>query len=339
MILGTSLIISFLTTLLVTPILIKFLLRIGVIAIDQHKKNKPILPSAGGLSVAVGALAGILTYIGLTTFLTGVQSEAVNFLAIISSVLIVTLVGLFDDLNVTSKKVVVKNMKDIRIGLPQWVKPLLTLPAAIPLMVINAGNSTVVFPIIGALNLGIIYPLLIIPIVFVAISNAINLLGGFNGAEAGMGIVYLLALGLFSLLVNNPVAPIFLIGAASLLAFILFNWYPAKILPGDSLTYLIGSLIASGVIIGNMEKLGLILLTPFIIELFLKLRARLNATSLGKLGSDGKVYSPYGKNVYSLTHLVMNMGRFTEKQVAIILISFQLIVSVVGFYLVYFRYL
>lgn len=339
MILIISLVVSFLTTLAVTPFLIKFFLRARIVAIDQHKKNKPVLPSAGGICVALGILAGLLVYVGLSTFISGVQSEVLLLLSIISSVLIVTLVGLFDDLNVSSKKVLVKNEKDIRIGLPQWAKPLLTLPAAVPLMVISAGDAVVELPFVGFLDLGIFYPLLIIPIGFVGASNAINMLGGFNGAEAGMGIVYMLALGVFSLLTQNTMAVLFLISALALIGFIVYNWNPAKILPGDSLTYLLGALIASGVVIGNMEKLGIFLLIPFIIELILKLRSRLKASSLGKLRSDGKLDSPYGKNIYSITHLIMNLRPFTERQVTVILIGIQLIVSIVGVYLVYYNYI
>jgi len=339
MILIISLTVSFLTTLVVTPLLMKFLLKSGTVGIDQHKKSKPILPSAGGLCVAIGILAGLLVYIGMTTFLSGIQSEVLYLLAIISSILIVTLVGLFDDLNVNSKKVLVKNEKDIRIGLPQWVKPILTLPAAVPLMVISAGQSTIGLPFFGIVDLGILYPLLLIPIGFVGASNAINMLGGFNGAETGMGIVYMFALGLFSLLTYNSMTVLFLICALSLLGFIVYNWYPAKILPGDSLTYLLGALFASGVIIGNMEKLGAILLIPFIAELILKLRSKLKASSLGKLRSDGKLDPPYGKKIYSLTHIIMNLRPFTERQIATILIGIQLIVSIVGVYLVYYNYI
>lgn len=338
MILIISLVVSFLTTFIVTPFLMRFLSKAGIIAIDQHKKNKPILPSSGGLCVTAGVLSGLLVYIGLTTFFHGIQNEVLYMLATISSILIVTLVGLLDDLNVSSKKVIVKNEKDIRIGLPQWIKPILTLPAAVPLMVISAGYSSIGLPFLGIVDLGVIYPLFLIPLGFVVVSNVINMLGGFNGVEAGMGIVYLLALGLFSLLTHNSVAVLFLIGAMSLIGFIVYNWYPARILPGDSLTYLLGALLASGIIVGNMEKLGLILLIPFIIESLLKLRSKLHASSLGKLRSDGKLDPPYGKKIYSLTHLVMNVKTLTERQVAVILITFQLIVSAVGLYLVYFKY-
>ena len=339
MIFEISLIVSFLTAIIITPLLIRFLGKASIVGIDQHKKNKPVLPTAGGLCVAFGILAGLLIYIGLTTFLVGVSKNVLSLLAIIASMLIITLVGLLDDLNVRSQKFIDKNKDDIRVGLPQWIKPLLTLPAAIPLMVISAGVSTIVLPFIGNVNFGILYPLLLIPIGVVGASNAINMLGGFNGSEAGMGIVYITALGIFALLNHNNIYIFFFIGTASLIGFIIYNWYPAKILPGDSLTYVLGALIASGVIVGNMEKLGVFLIMPFIIEFLLKLRSGFKASSLGKLRSDGKLDPPYGKKIYSLTHLIMNIRPFTEKQVTLILVLLQTIVSVIGVYLVYFHYI
>jgi UDP-N-acetylglucosamine--dolichyl-phosphate N-acetylglucosaminephosphotransferase len=323
--------IAFFSTFFITPILMKFLYQANVVALDLHKKNKPKLPSAGGLAVAFGVLAGLLSYVGIKTFVYGLQQQATYFLAVISSVLIVTFVGFIDDLNVTKRKVKIKDREDIRIGLPQWLKPLLTLPAAIPLMVIMAGQPTMSIPFFGDVNFGIFYPLVLVPIGVVGASNAVNLLGGFNGMEAGMGIVYMLSLGIYALLHGSIGAVIFLVSFASLLAFIRYNWYPAKILPGDSLTYLLGSLVASGVIIGNMEKAGVIVLIPFIIEFFLKARSKFQASCLGKLRKDGKLYPPYGKKVYSLTHVLMNLKPLTEKQVTILAIFIVAIFSTIIF--------
>jgi UDP-N-acetylglucosamine--dolichyl-phosphate N-acetylglucosaminephosphotransferase len=323
--------IAFFSTFFITPILMKFLYQANVVALDLHKKNKPKLPSAGGLAVAFGVLAGLLSYVGIKTFVYGLQQQAIYFLAVISSVLIVTFVGFIDDLNVTKRKVKIKEREDIRIGLPQWLKPLLTLPAAIPLMVIMAGQPTMSIPFFGDVNFGIFYPLVLVPIGVVGASNAVNLLGGFNGMEAGMGIVYMLSLGIYALLHGSIGAVIFLVSFASLLAFIHYNWYPAKILPGDSLTYLLGSLVASGVIIGNMEKAGVIVLMPFIIEFFLKARSKFQASCLGKLRKDGKLDPPYGKKIYSLTHVLMNLKPLTEKQVAILAILIVAIFSTIIF--------
>lgn len=318
--------ISFITTVIITPYIIQFLRAAGIVGLDLHKKGKPKLPTSGGICVALGILAGLLSYVGIITFVHGLQSTSLYLLAVVSTILIVMFVGFLDDLNVKSKRVKTKEGLDIRVGFPQWLKPLLTLPAAIPLMVINAGVTTMTVPFIGNVNFGIFYPLLLIPLGVVGASNAVNMLAGFNGSEAGMGIVYTLSLGIYAVLYGSIGSVVFLISFAALAGFIKYNWYPAKILPGDSLTYLLGSMLAAGVIVGNMEKVGMIIILPFFIELFLKLRSRFKVSCLGKLGKDGKLDPPYGKKIYSLTHVIMNIKRLSERDVCLALILIEVFV-------------
>ncbi len=334
-----SILISFVTTFFITPFFIKFLYLAGIVGLDLQKKGRPKLAASGGTCVAFGILAGLLSYIGLHTFVSGseIAVDIIPLLAVTSSILIVMFVGLLDDLNVKSRAVKTKEGYDIRVGFPQWIKPLLTLPAAIPLMVISAGETTMVIPLIGKVPFGIFYPLLLIPIGMVGASNAVNLLAGFNGLEAGMGIIYFLGLGIFGLLhrsagtdiLNGSV--IFLTAFAALAGFIKYNWYPAKILPGDSLTYLLGSTVAGGVIVGNMERSGILVMLPFIIEFLLKSRIKFKATCLGKLREDGKLDPPYGRKIYSWTHAIMKLRPMTEKQVTVTLILIQLVFTVVPF--------
>ena len=251
-----SAMVSFFTTFIITPNAMRFLYAAGIVGIDIHKKKKPKLPASGGTCVALGILSGLLTFVGIKTFVYGIQETSIYLLAAVSSILLVTFIGLVDDLNVKSRPVQTKDGKNIKIGFPSWLKPFLTLPAAIPLMVISAGETTMAIPFIGDINFAFFYPLLLVPIGVVGASNMVNMLGGFNGVEAGMGMIYTLSLGLFSLLYGKEIsAIIFLTTFAALIAFLKYNWYPAKILPGDSLTYLLGSIVAVGVIVGNMEKI------------------------------------------------------------------------------------
>jgi len=328
-ILIVSLIASFVTTFFITPYFIRFLQAAGIIGLDLQKRDKPQLATSGGICVAFGVLAGLLAYIGLQTFYSKYfLNESIEWLipllAVTSSVLIVMFVGLLDDLNVKLTGVKTKEGRDIRVGFPQWIKPLLTLPAAIPLMAINAGETWMAIPFVGRVPFGIFYPLLLIPLGIVGASNMVNLLAGFNGLEAGMGIVYLLGLGISALLNDRTSGAVtFLVTLAALTGFIWYNWYPARILPGDSLTYLLGSIVASGVIVGNMEKNGIIVMLPFIIEFFLKLKVKFNVSCLGKLREDGRLDPPYGRKIYSWTHAAMNLKLLTEKQVTLILILIQ----------------
>lgn len=331
-ILLASMIMAVATTFFITPYFIRFLRGAGIVGFDLQKKNRPKLATSGGICVAFGVLAGLLTYIGLQTFIFGFDKWLFPLLAVTSSILIVMFIGFLDDLNVKLNAENTIEGRDIRVGLPQWLKPLLTLPAAIPLMAINAGKSTMAIPFIGQVDFGILYPLLLIPLGIVGASNAVNMLAGFNGLEAGMGIVYCLGLGIFALVSNiTEGTVIFLVTFAALVGFIWYSWYPAKILPGDSMTYLLGSIVASGVIVGNMERSGLIVMLPFIIEFFLKLRVRFKASCLGKLREDGKLDPPYGKKIYSWTHLIMNLKSLTEKQVTIILILIQIFFTILIF--------
>ncbi len=326
-----SILISFFTTYLMTPKIIRFLKDVEIVAVDLHKKNKPRLPASGGICVSLGILAGILCYVGIQTFVYGLQVISIQLLAVVSSTLMVTLSGLFDDLIVRSKAVKTKDGINIKIGFSQWVKPLLTLPAAIPLMVIAAGVTTMSIPFIGDVDFGILYPFIIVPIGFVGASNVVNLLGGFNGLETGMGIIYSLSLGIFALLHRNVASVLLLTTSVALLAFLKYNWYPAKILPGDSLTYLLGSIVAAGVVIGDMNKAGLIVMTPFIIEFALKARSKFKASCLGRLRTDGSLDSPYKRKIYSWTHIIMNFGRFTERGVTIALIFVQIFFAILPF--------
>lgn len=328
-----SSIISFSVAFFATPYFMKFFKSVGIVGLDLQKKDKPKLPTSGGVCVAFGILVGLLSYVGIKTFVYNLQSEMIPILAVISSVLMVMFVGLLDDLNVKEKTVKTKEGEDIRVGLPQWIKPLLTLPAAIPLMVVKAGHATMSIPFVGEVDFGILYPLVLIPIGVVGASNAVNLLGGFNGMESGMGIIYMLSLGVYALLRQNIAAVIFLTSFASLLGFIRYNWYPAKILPGDSLTYLLGSLVACGVIVGNMERAGIIVLTPFIVEFFLKARSKFKASCLGVLRGDGRLDPPYGSKIYSLTHIVLQL-RPTERQVTLTMILVEAIFSSIPFLVV-----
>jgi UDP-N-acetylglucosamine--dolichyl-phosphate N-acetylglucosaminephosphotransferase len=330
-----SIIVSVAVTFFITPYFIRFLRDAGIVGFDLQKKNRPKVTTSGGICVAFGVLAGLLTYIGLQTFIEmqgHVEQWLIPLLAVISSILIVMFVGFLDDLNIKVDTENTKEGKDIRVGLPQWLKPLLTLPAAIPLMAISAGTTSMVVPFFGKVDFGIMYPLLLIPLGVIGASNAVNMLAGFNGLETGMGSVYFLGLGIFALLNGRDTgAVIFLITFAALVGFIRYNWYPARILPGDSLTYLLGALVASGVIIGNMEKAGIIVMLPFIIEFFLKLRVKFKASCLGKLREDGKLDPPYEKKIYSWTHLIMNLRPMTEKQVTMILILVQALFTILIF--------
>ena len=311
--------VSFLSTLIITPWIKRYLKRVGIITKDQHKSNKPAIPSSGGLAVLVGVLSGIFTLIFIRTFVYNSKTDLVFLLAGICALLVITIVGFIDDS-------IIRKDKEESQGLRQWQKPILTLAAAIPLMAVNSGTTEMLLPLIGHVDIGILYPLLFIPVGVIGAANMVNLLGGLNGMESGMGIIYMGSLGAYAIVNGRTIAAIIAIAAfGSLLAFYWFNKYPAKILPGDSLTYLLGGIIACIAILGNMEKACLIISVPFILEFLLKLRGKFKKKTCGYY-KDGNIQSYYDQ-IYSIPHIWMKEGRYTEKQVVIFLILIEAVFS------------
>lgn len=331
-----SVVVTFMTTFLVTQKAAVFLKNISVVGKDIQKKDRHEVPEMGGLPVMIGFLAGVLLYMTNNTFF--FKNEAyITLLAAMLTVTLITLIGMLDDLTVllksnisSSVKFGYKSMK--RVGFKQHHKFLLPLPAAVPLMVIQSGVSEISIPFIGLVDIGIFYPLLIIPLAVFGASNATNMLAGMNGLEAGLGAVLISSLGLYAYLqtgstIATAIAFIFVV---SLLAFLVYNWYPAKIFAGDSLTYTIGAVAATVAILGNIEKFALFCFIPWFLEFLLKVRSRFQAESFGVLKKDGTLSMPYKKS-YSLTHLVMKVGRYKEWQISSILIMSEVIICFVAF--------
>ncbi|HLC62735.1 MAG TPA: hypothetical protein VJJ21_00275 [Candidatus Nanoarchaeia archaeon] len=309
--------ISFIVVFAFTPWMIRYLRRINLVVKDQNKKDKPLIPLSGGLAVIAGIFTSIMFYVFIRTFYFHDEGSLLLIFAALTSLLMITFVGFFDDL-------LIRKDKETSYGLKQWQKPILTLMAAVPLIVVSAGNTNMGIPFYRVVDFGLVYPLLILPLGFVFSANMVNLLAGYNGLETGMGLVYTGMLSIYAYVNGSYVASLIaLVTFSALLAFFIYNKYPAKIFPGDSLTYLLGGAIAIIGITGDIERAAIIAGIPFIIEFFLKMRSKFKAQTYGHY-ENGKVKTDYDK-IYSLPHIFTRTGKFTEKQVVYIMMFIELI--------------
>ncbi len=326
---------GFYATLLITPKIIIVLKNIGAVGHDIHKKDKPEVAELGGFPVILGFLTGILAYVGILTFYLKMDGDTTSkILAATLGIMIITLFGMIDDLtSLLQKRKIIggKINSEKKVGFKQSTKFLLPLFAAVPLMVVNSGVSSISIPFLGNVDLGIYYSLLIVPLGIFGASNATNMLAGMNGLTAGLGVMLISALGAFAFINGGIVAAaISFIFVGALIGFLRYNWCPAKIFPGDSLDYTIGAVAATVAILGNIEQFAVIAFIPWFIELILKARSRFKVESFGVLQSDGTLKAPYDKT-YSLTHAVMKAGRFTEMQIVLILIGIELFFVALAF--------
>ena len=300
---------AFLTTYFVTPWFIKKLGQSGHTVRDQNKEDKPKIPEMGGLAIVTGFVVAVIFAVALETG--GILEYDLELvLAGLSTILVVALIGVIDDL----------------LLVEQSHKALLPAFASLPLIAVNAGQTQMWLPLVGSIDFGILYLIVIIPAAITGAANACNMLAGFNGLEAGLGLVMSSTLMLVSALTGSVEA--FIISTAmagSLLAFLKYNWSPAKILVGDVGTLSIGAVVASTVIIGNLERAGVILILPFFLELFLKARGRFRKPSFCNVMGD-KLVCPKKSEVYGLGRLVMHYsGGIREPRLVLSLILFEVL--------------
>ena len=328
---------SFAISYLLVPYFNRYMRRAGIVGRDIMKRDKPVVADMGGPGVVSGFLMGVFFFVGLT-ILTPPRAEGIVYiLAALCTILIITLVGIFDTLTALMKT---REGRDgfeqyKKIGIPRWLYFFVPLPAAVPLMAVNAGVSRITLPLIGRVELGLLYPLVLVPLAVLCCSNATNFLAGFNGLEAGMGAMLHLSLGAYAYVTGHLSAAVLAFCfAAGLLAFLRYNWYPAKVFPGD-LNYTIGAVAACVAVIGNMEKFAILCFTPYILEALLKAASGFEAESYGVLQPDGTL-KPRDRHVRGLTHAVMSLGSFREWQVSLILIGLEAAVCAAAFLVIRF---
>lgn len=325
-----SILISFLVSVIFIPLWIKKSKSSGLLWKDMNKYNHPKnVASSGGIVVVFSFIVGALSYIFIQTFVYNSGASIVSELfALISVILIMSLVGLTDDL-----------LGWIKGGLSTNVRIFLAVVAAIPLIVINAGVSSVLLPFIGQVELGILFPLVIIPLAVAGFGTTFNFLAGFNGLEAGQGILIIGFLSYVAYVSHSPeIALVGLCMVASLIGFWFWNKNPARIFPGDILTYSVGAMIAGMAILGNFEKIALFVFIPYFIEIGLKLRGGLKKHSFGLPQKDGSLKMPYAK-IYGLTHLSIWLllkvkKRVYETDVVFLIHVFQILIILLAFFMI-----
>lgn len=287
------------------------LVRARIVGKDMNKPGQPEIPEMGGLALVAGAGASLLLGLGLPRPL-GLENylDPLALSAVLLCLFLVALIGIIDDL----------------IGVRQPVKALMPILAALPLTATALGDTTIFLPLIGALNLGWLYPIVAVPLGVTGAANAVNMLAGFNGLEVGMGLVGTVALLVIAGMVGNLTAIAILSALlGALLALLYCNWYPAKIFIGDVGTLSIGALWAAACIIGNFEAAGAIIISPYALDFLLKARKKFPSAGWWGEYRDGKLYCPRHGPVGLAQWVLKVTGRLHERDLVLILMGVEAI--------------
>ena len=241
-----NLIVAFIATfvvgLFVMPILKKF--KVGQVVRDDGPKEH--LKKQG-----TPTMGGIIMLIVLVIILAINSIKYPTLLLAIISILGFGLVGFIDDY----KKLVKKNTK----GLSPLKKIFgLVLVTAIfifmYLKVFKLGTDITLPFISSPITLSVGAFIIFIAFILIGTSNAVNLTDGLDGLASGVVAIIMTFFTIVA--VKNSNTEMIILGASSVgtcLAFLLFNFHPAKVFMGDTGSLALGGAVAAIAIMMKME--------------------------------------------------------------------------------------
>jgi len=290
------------------------LVNAGMVGKDMHKAGLPEKPGMGGIAIVVGFVGATIVGLMLHAFF-GLAFNLAAVLAALLTVSIVAIIGIFDDV----------------FDMAQSTKALLPLAAAVPLVAVAmmGGPNPIAIPFVGIIDFGLLYPLLLIPLAVAVCSNLTNMLAGWNGSEAGMGVVIFATLALVAFVhAQTEMAILCVAMLGALLGFLPYNWFPARVFIDDVGTLSIGAALAAAVIVSEYKSAGAILVIPYVIDFFLKAANGFPKT-FSLLGEDGKLHAPKGKT-RGLGDLILNVtGGLTERNLTLALIGIECVFALI----------
>ena len=188
---------------------------------ESHQK-KAGTPTGGGLLfVALGIAAGIVAIV----------AGYPDALAAVAGLVAGGLLGLVDDLS---------KLRVGTRGIPARFKLPLQLLLALPVAWLAVQGQPQIFLV--HVTPWVIFPLAVVAIV--ATANAVNITDGMDGLAGGLSLIAIGALSLFLQARGGDKA----VGMAlfgGLLAFLMFNRYPARVFMGDTGSLALGFAIAA----------------------------------------------------------------------------------------------
>ncbi|MDO8429509.1 MAG: MraY family glycosyltransferase, partial [Candidatus Daviesbacteria bacterium] len=252
----SALVTAFLITIIAVPATIKLATKFGLVddpKLRPHPAHvhKTIIPRAGGLPIYLGIILAAAIFLPIEKHLIGI------FLGIT----ILLSLGLADDKLTTFNPYLRLFLLFLAafcavgsgIGVAFITNPLshFNLPGLLSTNIIRLDQIIIPFNFLGDHSIVLIADIFAF-FWIVTLTQVINWSKGVDGQMPGITLVAAITLGLFSLkLVSQGdsnqlgVATLSFITAGSALAFLIFNWYPAKILPGFSGSTILAFMLAT----------------------------------------------------------------------------------------------
>ncbi len=244
---------------------LKFGQTINEIGPSWHK-NKQGTPTMGGFMFIIGSLAALAVGIGIF-YATGSSFEYPELIKLLAGLFLMVafgMIGFFDDY--------IKVVKKRNLGLTEMQKIVLQVAVILvyllTLQISGAASTVVNIPFVGQLDFGFVYwPFMIVLIL--GFVNAVNLTDGIDGLCGSVTLIYGAAFvvigGILNFFATSFTAAAL---AGSLLGFLVWNFYPAKVFMGDTGSMYLGGAVVALAFMANEPMLIFIAGLLYFIEAF-----------------------------------------------------------------------
>lgn len=224
---------AFCVGFLVTPLLIKFLIRMKIGDTPGGRKiHTKFIPSMGGVSIVVAA--------GVSLGIWGWQFPLPDMRYLLGAIALMFFVGLRDDM----------------VELKASHKLLGQLVAVILVVLVADIRIRDLHGFLGVGELNIYFSYVFSAFTLLALTNAFNLIDGLDGLAGTMGTIVLSCLGIWFYYQGlGSYALLCFTFLGGILAFLVYNWHPAKIFMGDTGSLTLGFVIGT-LVIAFMDRNG-----------------------------------------------------------------------------------
>ena len=301
--------VSYLLGVFIVPFVIEFSQKEGLVDVPNERKiHKNPISRLGGIAIWASTMLTFLCLVLLSYYPYG---------SLLSGILLggslMFFLGLIDDI----------------YNLDAKFKLIIQLSIATVVYLLGVKIDTIFNPFGGAaINLRMLsYPITLLWIV--GISNAVNFIDGVDGLAGSVITVNSITLALVAVSVTpaQPItALIAFILAGSMLAFLTYNFNPAKIFMGDSGALFSGFLLATLSIAGVMKGATLAILLPFIV-----LAVPIMDITYSSLRRIMKGKSPFVADAEHIHHKLLKAG-FSQKITVAILTSVAIVGGAIATY-------
>jgi len=302
-------VLAFGTTYLITPLVKKLALKINAIDVPNDRKihSEPIA-RLGGLGIWAGFFLSVIVGF-LLAQATGSKLDFHVGWGILLAGTLLMVVGMVDDIR----------------GLRATTKLIFQIIATMIVIYFGVEINFLSNPFNGIIAIGsFAIPLTLLWVV--GVTNAMNLIDGLDGLATGVTAISSITLFFVALRTHQIGAAILLLALASAsLAFLRYNFSPAKIFLGDSGSLLLGFVLATAATIGVLKTTLVVAMIVPILILGVPIFDTLWAIGR-RLGSGQHPFKADNKHIH---HLLLRAG-FSQREAVLAIYTACFILSFIA---------